>query len=79
MERLKSALARKLHQPTNESQTGAEHVMQSRSNTAHEGGGKKDGQRSDPGTCTAAGLTWEIFNYVNILKGAGSKGHPSRL
>lgn len=26
--------ARKLHQPTNESQTGAEHVMQSRGNTA---------------------------------------------
>lgn len=39
-----SELARKLHQPTNESQTGAEHVMQSRSNTVHEGGrGKKDG------------------------------------
>lgn len=40
MERLKSELARKLHQPTNESQTGAEHVMQSRSNTAHQGGKK---------------------------------------
>lgn len=26
--------ARKLHQPTNESQTRAEHVMQSRGNTA---------------------------------------------
>lgn len=38
-----SELARKLHQPTNESQTGAEHVMQSRSNTVHEGGRKKDG------------------------------------
>lgn len=37
-----SELARKLHQPANESQTGAAHVMQSRSNTVHEGGrGKK--------------------------------------
>lgn len=40
-----SELARKLHQPTNESQTGAEHVMQSKGNTAREGrregGGRK--------------------------------------
>lgn len=36
-----SELARKLHQPTNESQTRAEHVMQSRSNTAQRGGKKR--------------------------------------
>lgn len=36
-----SELARKLHQPTNESQTGAEHVMQSRGNTARGGRRKK--------------------------------------
>lgn len=40
-----SELARKLHQPTNETQTGAEHVMQSKGNTACGGRRKKEKDR----------------------------------
>lgn len=57
-----SELARKLHQATNESQTGAEHVMQSKGNTAcwerKRGGVKRGGGRwakkGGVHTCTCA-------------------------